>query len=61
MNRKRLLVDVVGYATLIPLFLLYNHLERTYNGYVAVIVATVAFLPVAVVWHYYYAKYSEQN
>ena len=60
-NQKPLLVDVVGYATLVPIFMLYNHLERTYDGYVAVIVAVVAFLPVAAVWHFYYAKYSDRH
>ena len=57
-NRKRLLVDVVGYSTLVPFFMFYNHLERNYSGYVAVIVTVVAFLPVAAVWHYYHGKFS---
>jgi hypothetical protein len=59
-NRKRLLVDVAGYAATIPFFVLYNHLERSCNGYVSVIITVAAYLPIAVVWHFYYVKYSEQ-
>jgi hypothetical protein len=51
-NRKRLLVDIVGYSTLVPFFMLYNYLERTHSGYVAVLVPLAAYLPVAAVWHY---------
>ena len=58
MNRKRLLVDVVGYSSFFLIFLLYNYLERTYAGYIAGIVAIVAILPVAAVWHYLYGKFS---
>ena len=61
MKRRRLLVDVVGYASLIPIFVLYNHLERNHSGYVAVIVALLAFLPVAAVWHHFYGRFSENR
>jgi hypothetical protein len=59
MNRKRLLVDIIGYSTLIPFFMFYNYLERSHDGYIAVIIAMIAYLPVAAIWHYYYGKYSE--
>lgn len=59
MNRKWLLVDVVGYSSFFLIFLLYDYLERTYAGYIAVIVAVVAMLPVAAVWHHFYGKFSE--
>ena len=58
-DQKRLLVDIVGHSTLVPFFMLYNHLERTHLGYVAVLVPLAAYLPVAAVWHYYYGKLSE--
>ena len=61
MNQKRLLVDVAGYSALVPFFMLFNHLERSYPGYVAVIVPVIAFLPIAAVWHYYYGKFSENE
>ena len=60
-NRKRLLVDVLGYAALIPFFMFYNYLEQNYPGYVAVIVPVMAFLPVAAVWHHYYGKFTENG
>ena len=61
MNRKRLLIDVLGYSALVPFFMFYFHLERAYPGYVAVILTVVAFLPVAAVWHHYYGKFTENE
>jgi hypothetical protein len=60
-NRKRLIVDVIGYATLIPFFMLYNYLERIRANYVAVLVPVIAYLPVAAIWHFYYSKYSHET
>lgn len=58
MTGKRLLVDAIGFATLIPFFLIYRYLERTHDGYIAVLIPLIAYLPVAAIWHYYYRKYS---
>jgi len=58
MKRKRLLVDLVGYSTLVPIFMLYNFLERNHSGFVAVSVAVLAFVPIAAVWHRYHGKFS---
>lgn len=57
MKRQRFLVDAIGYSTLIPFFMLYNYLERSYDGYIAVLVPVVAYLPIAAVWHFYHDKY----
>jgi hypothetical protein len=58
MNRK-LFVDVAGYAALVPVFILYNYLERSYSGWIAVLGACIAFLPIGLVWHLLRAKISE--
>ena len=58
---KRILVDVIGFASMVPFFKLYYYLERTYNGYIAVIVPFIAYLPVAAIWHWYYAKYHQPD
>jgi hypothetical protein len=57
-KRKRLLVDMVGYASLIPLFMLYEALKRACEDMRAVVLTVIVFLPIAVVWQHYYAKYS---
>lgn len=59
--KRRLLVDIVGYSTLIPMFMLYSYLENRYPAYVAVIVPLVAYLPIAAAWHHYYGKHSQQR
>lgn len=57
-NRKRLLIDAIGFSSLIPFFLLYNHVEQSRPGYLAVLVSLIAYLPVAAVWHHFYRKFS---
>jgi hypothetical protein len=61
MKRRRLLVDAVGYSTLVPFFMLYNHLERSHGGYVAVLIPMIAYLPIAAIWHHYYNRFSERG
>lgn len=56
MNRKRLLVDVAGYSSLIPFFMLYSYLEQSRPGYVAVLVPLIAYMPIAAAWHHFYRK-----
>jgi hypothetical protein len=56
LDRKKILVDLIGYSALIPISVLYNYAEKVYGGYVAVLLACCALLPVAVAWHHYYAK-----
>lgn len=61
MNRNRLLVDIAGYSSLVPMFMLYNYLEQSQPGYVAVLVPLIAYLPIAAIWRHYYAKFSERD
>lgn len=56
---QRLLIDVLGYLSLVPFFLLYRSLEQSQSDFLAVTVPVVAFLPIAAVWHYYHRKFSE--
>ena len=60
-NRKRALIDVLGYSSLFVIFLLYNHLRLTHAELTSVAVAFAAFTPVAVAWHYFYQKFSEKE
>ncbi len=61
LNRKRLLVDFIGYASLVPYFIFYNYLKQDFSAYVAVIIPVIAFLPIAALWHYFYYKFSENG
>ncbi|AZI35815.1 hypothetical protein NT2_10_00590 [Caenibius tardaugens NBRC 16725] len=58
MNLKRVMVDAIGYASMVPFFMLYNYLERVRDDYVAVLIPFIAFLPIAAIWRFYYRKYS---
>ena len=60
MNRKRLLVDVLGFSSLVPFFMFYNYVESIRDDYMAVLLPVAAYLPVAAAWHYFYNKYSDQ-
>lgn len=58
MKLCRLIVDIIGYAMLFAVFVLYNYLESTEGGYIAVAAAVVAALPGVALWHYFHAKYT---
>lgn len=55
---RRWAIDIIGYAMLIPAFVLYNYLEQIEGGYVAVVATVAAALPGVALWHYYHAKYT---
>jgi len=59
-NRKRLLVDLVGYASLVPVFLFYEAMKRACEDWRAVALTFIAFLPIAAAWNHFYHKYSEE-
>lgn len=58
-SRQRLVIDVLGYLSLVLFFILYRILEQSQSDFLAVTVPVIAFLPIAAVWHYYYQKFSE--
>lgn len=58
MKLSRWIIDIIGYAMLFAAFVLYNYLESTQEGYVAVVATVAAVLPGVALWHHYYAKYT---
>jgi hypothetical protein len=59
MKKKRLLVDLIGYASLIPVLWVYITLESRSGGYVAVACSAALLIPISYVWHKFYRKYED--
>ena len=57
LSRKRL-VDILGYASLVPFFMFYNYLEQKHDDWRAIAIALLAWSPCVAAWHFYYARYS---
>ena len=53
-RNEKVMVDLVGFASLVPIAMLYNWVEREWGGLYAMLAAAVLLIPVSVVWRYYY-------
>lgn len=52
---KKALVDVVGFASLVPIAMLYTAVEREWGGLYGLLAAAVLLVPVSAAWHYFYS------
>lgn len=53
---KKVLVDLVGFASLVPISMLYNAVEREWGGFYGVLAAAAVLIPVSVTWHYFHSR-----
>ena len=53
---KRIIAYVIGYSSIFVVALLYNHLERTQGGVIAVLTSLIILVPIGIVWRKYYNK-----
>jgi 4-amino-4-deoxy-L-arabinose transferase-like glycosyltransferase len=58
---KKVLVDLVGFASLIPICLLYRFAERAWGDVYAVLACLVMLAPVSIAWQYFYARVRRIN
>ncbi|KTR83456.1 hypothetical protein NS277_08770 [Novosphingobium barchaimii] len=53
---KKALVDLVDFASLAPIAMIYNAVAREWGGLYGVSSAIVLLIPVSVAWHYFYLR-----
>lgn len=58
---KKVLVDLIGFASLVPIAMIYNVIEPEWGGVYGVLAATVLLIPVSIAWHYFHSRVRQND
>jgi hypothetical protein len=53
---KKVLVDLIGFASLVPIAMLYDAVDREWGGFSGMTAAIMLLVPVSLAWRYFYLR-----